>query len=380
MTSKKSPVPTKGANRSRDLKRLCTREGASQTVLEVLDGLLDEIGQLGLTIRDFENARSIDPRRVRAAIMGLSETEPNPPDWLVSASPAKKSPGTPMLFASDWHWGEVVRSKEIGGVNDFNLNIAHKRARLLVERCIDLCFNHMVNPQYPGIVFVLGGDMVSGDIHDELRETNELPTLPTLVNLLDVLIWCIGTLADKFGKVFVPCVAGNHGRTSRKPRYKFRAETNYDWLLYTLLEKHFVGDKRVQFFVPAAPDALFSVHATRFLLTHGDQFRGGDGMIGALGPIIRGDHRKRTKASQVNQEYDVMLLGHWHQYCHLGRVIVNGALKGYDEYANGNGFSFEPAQQALWVVHPKHGITFRMPVILQDSIVSVKSEWISWRK
>lgn len=32
--------------------------------------------------------------------------------------------------------------------------------------------------------------------------------------------------------------------------------------------------------------------AISYLLTHGDQFRGGDGVIGALGPIIRGDHKK----------------------------------------------------------------------------------------
>jgi hypothetical protein len=48
-------------------------------------------------------------------------------------------------------------------VNAYNLEIARKRARTFIEHAIDLLTNHTVNPQYPGIVFALGGDMFSGD-------------------------------------------------------------------------------------------------------------------------------------------------------------------------------------------------------------------------
>ena len=41
---------------------------------------------------------------------------------------------------------------------------------------------------------------------------------------------------------------------------------------------------------------------------NGDQFRGGDGMVGALGPILRGDHKKRSRNGQIGLEYDTMLL------------------------------------------------------------------------
>jgi hypothetical protein len=44
-------------------------------------------------------------------------------------------------------------------VNAYNLEIARKRARTFIEHAIDLLTNHTVNPQYPGIVFALGGDM-----------------------------------------------------------------------------------------------------------------------------------------------------------------------------------------------------------------------------
>lgn len=53
----------------------------------------------------------------------------------------------------------------------------------------------------------------------------------------------------------------------------------------------------------------------RYLLTHGDQFRDGDGMI-ARCPIIRGDHRQRSRNNQIDMAYDTMLLGH--RQLHLG--------------------------------------------------------------
>ena len=100
-------------------------------------------------------------------------------------------------------------------------------------------------------------------------------------------------------------------------------------------------------------------------------------MIGALGPIIRGDHRKRSRNGQIDLSYDVMICGHWHQYMHLTRLIVNGSLKGYDEYAYTNNFGFEQPQQALWLTHPKHGITFRMPVYVDRDRAAPKTAWVS---
>ena len=329
-------------------------------------GLFDRMAELKLEIRDLHNAKALEHKTVREVIFGLSNVKPDVPSWIINPPKAIHSPGVPTLFASDWHWGEVVDPEQINGVNRFNLKIAHARAKKLVSRTIDLLKNHMVNPSYPGIVFALGGDMVSGDIHDELRESNELATIPTVLDLLEVLCASIRSLADAFGKVYVPAVTGNHGRNTLKIRAKGRVHTSYDWLLYCLLEREFKNDKRITFQVSSGPDCSYSVFGHRYCLTHGDQFRGGDGMVGALGPILRGDHKKRSRNGQIGLEFDTMLLGHWHQYCHLGRVIVNGSLKGYDEYANSGNFGFEQPKQGLWMTHPTRGITFAMPVVLED--------------
>lgn len=326
-------------------------------------------------------AQILSDSKVKQEIIKVSEATVQPPQWLSKVpSNSTHTAGVPTLFASDWHWGEMVSASEIGGVNEYNLKIGQERARTFITVAIDLLRNHIKGGKYPGVVFILGGDMLSGDIHEELQQTNEIETMPALLNLLGVLSWSITALADEFGKVFVPCVTGNHGRTSRKPRAKRRNHTNYDWLLYQLLSARFQGDSRVTFLIPEGPDAYYRIYNTRYLLTHGDQFRGGDGMIGALGPISRGDKKKRSRNVQTDKSFDVMLLGHWHQYIHLGRFIVNGTLKGYDEYADQNNFDVEPAQQAMWITHPDRGITFRMPIFVDRRKTQPATEWVAVTK
>jgi hypothetical protein len=341
--------------------------------------LKDKVRTLEAQIASF-NRDVLSENYVKSKILKLAEKKPSPPTWLIKPSSSKSAPGVPTLFASDWHWGENVDPNQVNNVNSYNMKIAHKRARKMIEVAIDLLNNHMVNPKYPGIVFALGGDMVSGDIHEELMATNDAEIMPVVIDLFGVLIWCIETLADRFGKVFVPCVGGNHGRNTHKIRNKGRNFTSFDWLTYQFLAKHFETDSRVSFHIPDGPDALYAIYNHKYLLTHGDQFRGGDGVIGALGPIIRGDHKKRSRNAQIDMEYDTMIIGHFHQLIQLERLIVNGSLKGYCEYAYSNNFGFEPPRQALWITHPYHGITFSMPVNVDVSFEnSDKSEWVSWK-
>lgn len=298
------------------------------------------------------------------------------PEWVTVSRGKESSPGVPTLFLSDLHWGERVFPEQINGVNKYNLAIARERLHTCIDSAIHLL--KIISPKmdYPGIVVPLGGDMISGNIHEELTATNELNTMPTVLDLYSELVSAIQKLADTFGRVFLPCVTGNHGRDTRKVWAKDRHATSFDWLLYQFLAKRFDQDKRVTFYIPDGSDAYYRVYSTRYLLTHGDQFRGGDGVIGALGPIIRGDHRKRSRNAQIAMEYDTMLMGHWHQYIHMERLIANGSTKGYDEYAYANNFPFESPRQALWLTHPKFKITFRMPVYVDRQRSVAKTEWV----
>lgn len=299
------------------------------------------------------------------------------PAWVTKPSKDGSSPGVPTLQLSDFHWGERVFAKQVNNVNEYTVAIARERLKYCVETAIHLCRILDREMRYPGIVVPLGGDMVSGAIHEELRASNEIPTMPTVLDLVDNLTPSIKLLADTFGAVFLPCVSGNHGRDTLKIYAKGRNHTSFDWLLYQFLARALSHDKRITFYIPEGSDAAYRIYGYSYLLTHGDQFRGGDGMIGALGPILRGDHKKRSRNSQVGMDYDTMVMGHWHQRIALQRVIVNSCLKGYDEYAFTNNFPFEQPSQNLWVTHPKFGITYSMPVYVDPNQKVKSQDWVS---
>ena len=309
--------------------------------------------------------------------LALDLNKLDPPAWTYEASETVSSVGVPTLFLSDFHWGEVVHPSQINGVNAFNMTIANKRLRYTVETAIKLLRIVDQDLGYPGIVVPLGGDMVSGNIHEELQVTNELNIMPVVLDLYDGLVGVIKLLADTFGSVFLPCVSGNHGRDTMKTWAKDRHHTSFDWLLYQFLGKHFVDDDRVVFYIPDGSDAQYKIFKTRYNLTHGDQFRGGDSIIGPIGPLTRGNQKKLARNQAVDQGYDIMICGHFHQYIHLRRLIVNGSIKGYDEYAAAKNYGFEEPMQALWLTHPRYGITFRMPCYSEQAKKGKAEPWIS---
>lgn len=346
----------------------------------------DEISKLKKQLRESYRENNVT-EIIRERCFGLAKQTSDPPKWTIKKEGSSpKSPGIPTLFLSDWHWAEVVNPAEVGFKNAYNLEISKERAKICVQRTVEVLFRHSVNTDYPGLVLALGGDMVSGSIHDELRETNEIEIMPTVMDLVDVLTWVIERFLQHFKQIFVPCVTGNHGRYTTKVRFKQRVYQSYDWLVYTMLEKTFLHDSRVQFYIPQGPDALYQVYSTKYLLTHGDMLgRGGDGLIGPIGPITRGDHRRRTRNSGLGLGYDVLICGHFHQLMMLRSRIVNGSLKGLDEYSYTQAFGYEPPMQALWLTHPSWGVTATYPIFcsekeIEKAVTDHKKSWVSWHK
>lgn len=325
----------------------------AQTVASTAEGLREYIGTASLAVNELQL-----------------------PKWVYAAK-TSKAPGVPKIFLSDFHWGENVRREQVGGVNAFNLVIARNRLRAVIETTIAL--SKILSPEmaYPGIVVPLAGDMVSGNIHDELAATNELNTMPTLLDLYKNLVPAITLLADTFGNVFLPCVSGNHDRDTKKTWAKDRNHTSFGWLLYQFLAAHFADDKRVTFYIPDSSDALYRIYDLRYLTTHGDQFRGGDGIIGPLGPITRGAQKKLARNQAVGQDFDVMEFGHFHTRMLSARLRGNSSLKGYDEYAAASNFGFERPSQNFTMTHPDHGITFDAPVYCDVVTKKAVASWVS---
>ena len=177
-----------------------------------------------------------------------------PPKWLVTPPSGRKKHATLTLLLSDTHFDEVVLPEEVGGLNAYNRRIAELRLQAWAQNAIKIARHYLAGVTYDGVVCMLGGDLFSGDIHEELAQTNEAVILDSLLHWSEQVAAALGVLADEFGKVHVPVVVGNHGRQSRKPRMKQRAKTNYDWLLGKMIERHFASDKRFTFQVSENAD------------------------------------------------------------------------------------------------------------------------------
>lgn len=323
----------------------------------------------------------IDAEAIREILGGITTQAPEPPQWLVRETKAGKSKHVPMTIWSDWHCGEVVSRYETNGQNEYDLKIFEARVRRLVEKTIHLCRTHGPG-NYPGIVVNLLGDMVSGALHAELAKTDEEEVIPSVLRVRDILVWALGAIADEFGKVYVPCTSGNHGRNTLKPQFKRTVFENFDWLIYQLVARHFEKDKRLTFDIPESNEVHYQVFGLRFLAMHGDMLgvKGGDGIIGSLGPILRGEMKVGKQASMMGRHYDVLLMGHFHQHIILRRIIVAGSLKGWDEYAaKALRAPPSPPSQPLWFVERQFGITQSMEVYLEDGPSAKDTEWVTWR-
>ena len=316
--------------------------------------------------RDVAEQAHAKAARELSLMLGLDRLRREPPKWTTKAPKAGKHHGTPWLLLSDLHLDEVVRPEEIGSSNAYNRRIAELRLKATFQGAAELPRRYWTGLEYDGIVCAMLGDIYSGDIHDELAQTNEDTILGSVLHWADHLAAGLTLLADEYGKVHVPVVVGNHGRRSRKPRAKFRARDNFDWFTGHLLARTLQADRRITFDVSDSADLLVQSYGTRIMCTHGDQASGGAGIGGIWPPIMRLQARKQQRQAAVNQGYDQMVLGHWHSLTFGRDWVVNGSTKGLDEYSFQGNFGFEPPQQALFLVTPEHGRTWCAPIYCQD--------------
>ncbi len=286
-----------------------------------------------------------------------------PPRWLAPKNRPKNRAATVCAILSDCHFDEVVNPDELDGRNAYNRRIAELRLERFFQGIVKLSRDYLTGVEYDGCVLMLGGDLISGDIHEELTETNEGTALETVLHWSNQIAAGLGLLIEEFGHVHVPVVVGNHGRRTRKSRAKKRARDNFDWLIGQMIANYYRNDPRVTFDITDSTDCLVPVYDTRFLLTHGDQTGGGSGIGGIWPPIMRMVAKKRNR-----YEFDTLVCGHWHQLitAPTAGLIVNGSVKGYDEYAAVSNFMPERAQQAMWLVAPNEGVTFSAPVFCDD--------------
>jgi hypothetical protein len=135
-----------------------------------------------------------------------------------------------------------------------------------------------------------------------------------------------------------------------------------------MLRRDFRNTPGVDIAVAEGISLDFKIYKTRFRLEHLYPAKGGSGISGALSPLLLRVARQRLVANAEGTPFDILMGGHFHTLMMLPGfgLIVNGALKGYDEYARQSAFAPEPAQQAFWITTPENGVTFPAPLFVSD--------------
>lgn len=300
-------------------------------------------------------------------ILTSLHTRQQPPAVKATGASHGKRQATAVVLASDWHVEEFVDAEKVNGRNAYDLGIAEKRIHRFVAGIEWLLDLHREKFEIQDLILWLGGDLMSGYIHEELVEGNQLSPTETLLWLQAELTGVIRKLQQIAGlkKITIPCSYGNHGRTTARTRIQTGAENSFEWLLYRQLIHTFQNSQQygaeVEIIAPKSQLLYLDVYDTRLRFTHGDALRFQGGVGGLTIPIS-----KAIANWNVGNRADVTCMGHWHQLLTLPNAVVNGSLIGYSPYSVRIAAPFEVPQQAFFLVDSKRGHTAHFPIWVDD--------------
>jgi hypothetical protein len=271
----------------------------------------------------------------------------------------------PALDLSDWHIGEVIRPDEVEGFNRYNWAIAQeglfgiiedflkwvevKRKWYRIEQCAIFC----------------KGDYVSGDIHDELKVTNEFPLPVQTANAGSLMGEAFKIVSSHFGNVMaIECGADNHGRLQKKPQAKQKASNSMSYLVHHIAN---AAAAKCNNFHPVMTEGMKICHAVngkKFLVEHGDTIKSHMGF--PWYSLARSIGREALRRMNTSKGFDFYSIAHFHTPNLIeGKTIVNGSLSGTTEFDHSCGRHAKPCQVAF-LIHPQHGIFDFTPFVRRD--------------
>ena len=281
--------------------------------------------------------------------------EPRPIQYTPGKLTRVESPVSCVLLLSDWHIGCVIDGDEIEGFNDFSHKIAQRRVTSLVEKVLAWVTLHRAVYKVDEISIILVGDLISGDIHDELKVTNEFPVPVQIVNAAVLVSEAIAACAPHFKSVKVEfLVPDNHSRLTKKPQFKQSGLNSYNYLVGWIAQQRVSKLRNVHFNLMTSIKQVVHVQKMRYLLLHGNGIKGWSGF-----PYYGIDRQASREAiarmkKPVGTHFDKIVLGHFHAPLWHPKWVIGGSLSGTDELDHSCGREAEPCQVA-WFVHAKHG-------------------------
>lgn len=310
-----------------------------------------------------------DAEHIAEQLAGLREQTFTIPTWVFDKGSGKAGKSVVGLALSDVHCGEVVSADELLGLNAYDTAICRKRLMRLINATCEIPERWTSDCSNQGLLLLLLGDLISGDIREELRRTNELTANEQHRFMVEEMTGAIRLLKSRYKRVHVVSVPGNHGRQTEKPTSKLYGRLSYDTLTAQSIADRFSSDNAVTFQIEVGRDAVVPILGHTVFATHGDGMGtgGGQGFIGPLAPIARGTKKVEAQQASINRKTDLIVHGHYHFSAnpHEG-LLSNGSVVGYSEYPNGMRASVESPMQWLFLLHERWKLRERLAVKLED--------------
>lgn len=273
---------------------------------------------------------------------------------------------TAVVLASDWHVEEKVDPESVANRNEYTLAIADNRVTRFFNGIIWNIEHQRASKRIVirDLVLSLLGDLITGYIHEELVESNQLSPTETVRWLLPRLRNGIATLLARLDldHIEIPCSHGNHGRTTPKTRIQTGASNSYENLLYHVLAEEFRNEPRVHFEITASPHQYVDVYGFTLHFHHGDSLSYKGGVGGLAIPVL-----KAVPSWDAVKYAHYHHIGHFHQLSDYGRALVNGSLIGYGPYSQWIRATYEPPQQMMYFLDKQRGKCQVTPIWVADS-------------
>lgn len=265
-----------------------------------------------------------------------------------------------VLQLSDWHYEEKVDLYDVNGLNEFNIPIAKKRIIQLcneAKRRIDMYQSFFKSDK---LIIALQGDFISGGIHEELMETNQLLPADAILEVQNEILGLLDFFEQNTNlPIEVVFNAGNHGRMTKKQRIMTEMGHSLESYMYHIIEDMYKGNKRFKFHTQRGYHVILDINGclTRFHHGHWVKYNGGvSGISLSLNKAINNWNRS------IPVKLDV--LGHFHTSTNLKNCIVNGSLIGFNAYANSIKAEYEEPSQNIFVIEGKKGVVDYARIIL----------------
>jgi hypothetical protein len=336
--------------------------------IEYVDPVDKEVERRNSLYYKNEHAKIVEMLRVereRNAFLGALRRDKSTPKIIRCEKSSGLREMTAVSMASDWHVEETVPAVKAGFRNEYNMSIAEQSINRFFQAQIDLVRHHRASKQVVirDMVCAFTGDLMSGYIHQELRETNALSPTMTAIWLRRRIRNGLITLLDALDlrNLLIPWSYGNHGRTTPQTQISTGAENSYEHMLGLMLEDDFRDDPRVKFDTSPTAHQYAEVYDFTLHFHHGDSLKYAGG-VGGLGiPLL-----KAVPAWDEIRYAHYHHIGHFHQLRDYGRAMVNGSMIGFGPYSHWIKASFEAPQQLFYLLDSKRGKCHVTPLWVRE--------------